>query len=199
MPNFVDDAGPSVVAPRWARAAVVTLVGLGVALACHGVAGGEVPPVGGLVLMALGGLVVTFAAAGREWSVGALVVALVGAQVVVHAAAAGPAWLGGGTDGMGGMEMTGPTHGVGPGMLLAHLVATVATAALLRRGDVGLAGLLRGVRRRCALLLRPVAAPVPRPTGRRVVGELRVPSGRVWAADVAVRGPPGRALRPAPA
>ena len=185
-----DPAGASVGVLRWARAAVVGLNATGLALLGHLAAGGTAPPAGQLALVLLAVLAVSLALSVRRWTVGPLLAVLLGSQALFHVAFGGAGHVHGGQHVAGGSTIPGHS---GPLMLVAHGVAALLTALVLKRGEDWLWGLL-------ALLARAwragrVAADPPVAAARsRVISR----SGDVPAVldllehAVARRGPPAR-------
>lgn len=131
---------------RVSRAALATLLVLGLASSAHTLGGGHAPgPLAGTVLALVVGPLAWWCTR-RRLSAVRLLALLGGAQVLVHAALTAmapgtgtgsalhvhgglPAGLGGSA---GALEAG---HAAGPGMLLAHVVATVVTALLLARAE----------------------------------------------------------------
>ena len=185
-----DPAGAaSVGVLRWARAAVVGLSATGLALLGHVAAGGTAPPAGQLALVLLAVLVVSLALSVRRWTVGPLLAVLLGSQALFHVAFGGAGHVHGGQHLPGESAMPGHS---GPLMLVAHGVAALLTALLLRRGEDWLWGLLALLAR--AWRVGRVAAEEPVAARSRVMSR----SGDVPAVldllehAVARRGPPVR-------
>jgi hypothetical protein len=170
------------------RAAVATLLVLGLASSAHTLGGGDAPgPMAGVVLALVVGPLAWWCTR-RRLSAVRLLALLGGAQVLVHAALTAMA-PGAGTGsalhvhgglppGLGGSD--GPLHahhGIGPGMLLAHVVATVVTALVLARAE--------DVLWRVVLLLLP-----------RRTRPARVPAGFRTAPSPVVVAVTGRVPRP---
>jgi hypothetical protein len=191
-------AGPLAGRLRLARVGVLGLSAYGLALGAHVAAGGAAPgwPVSVMLATLLGVLGVAFTA--RRRGIGTLLAVLVATQAVLHglfslleAPAAGCSMLTTGhhtvtavCGSAGSWAMLLPSVP----MLLAHLLATVATAWLLARGEAWLWRTLRrvlnaGSPRRPASVPR-VPAPGPEPEPGLTV--------RLWAD--APRGPPSRRL-----
>lgn len=126
---------------RLARGSAVAVVGLALALAGHGLAGGAVAHGAGTLLPAVAVLVGCVVAAQRAWTPGRLVVALLAVQVVVH----GSLWLTAGDRSvdprLAGLAAPAAAHHHGtataltPGMLAAHAVALAVAGGLLARVD----------------------------------------------------------------
>jgi hypothetical protein len=122
-------AAPTSGVLRVARGAFVGVTAMGLSVGGHLVAGGSLPaPTGAATLLALavsGGV----ACSGRRWTLSALVSVLLGVQVVCHVALAGHA----------GSHLADAhqqaAHGMSAAMVLAHVLAAIATAVLLSRGE----------------------------------------------------------------
>ncbi|KAA1419789.1 hypothetical protein FE697_017940 [Mumia zhuanghuii] len=180
------DGGDRVRRWRAVRACVAASTALAVAVAGH-LAGGAAAPPASAVLVA-GGLasVLAYGLSARRWSVRTLTGLVLGVQGVVHL------WC--------SMAATSPVGaGVeaapGPAMLLGHALATVATVALLHRGEAALLALgdvvvARPVRR-LAYALRPRL--VPQRVGAPHSGGAAPPGLRpliMLGATLSRRGPP---------
>jgi hypothetical protein len=174
------EAGRGVV--RASRAAVATLLVLGLAASAHTLGGGVAPGALALAVLALLISPLTWWATRRRLGPWRLVALLGGAQALVHAgltamaphagtAAAGhvhggvPAGLV--AEAAGATASAHPGHGLGASMLLAHALATAVTAVVLSRAEDVLwrvvAVLLPRVGRPAPapLLVRPLRAPEP--------------------------------------
>jgi len=182
---------------RASRAALATLLVLGLAASAHTLGGGAPPgTLAGVVLALLVGPIAWWCTR-RELGVLGLTGLLAGAQVLVHAGlsamapaagtasaahvhAALPAGLAGGP----GTAAAQPSHGPGTTMLLWHVVATVVTALLLARAEDVLWRVVR-------LLLPPVAASRSLPaTARAVVAPVVVLRSGRSLRPVGGRAPP---------
>lgn len=75
-------------------------------------------------------------------------------------------------------------------MLLAHALAAVVTAAVLRRGERVIVAVRRWTRRAIARIPAPVLAPAVRPVAVVVLERPLVPRSRVAAHPLSRRGPP---------
>lgn len=118
------EAEPTYGVLRWARGAVVATGSVGLGLAGHVVAGGA-PPATAPRLLLLGAAVLGgVALSGRRWTLGPLLLVLLGGQVVCHVALADA-----------GTRGHTHQHGLSAPMTIAHLLAALATAALLLRGE----------------------------------------------------------------
>lgn len=176
---------------REARAVVFTVLALSVSVALHSWASGALPPM--LAILAGGGLVGLSAVvlAGRERGFLVIAALLLAAQGGLHGLFSIVPPTGGHA-----MVMPPPAH-AGRAMLLAHLIAWVATAGWLYAGEVAVWRLARWVARRIpslgalfALLGLVVLAPAPR-AGRGWLAERRVPLPiPAWWGSVIRRGPP---------
>jgi hypothetical protein len=101
---------------------------MSLAVAGHVAGGGALP---GATAASLLGLTVvgSVALSGRRWTFSALATVLLGVQLVCHVALAGPATA------ANPAGHTHATHGTSASMLAAHVLAALATAVLLRRGE----------------------------------------------------------------
>ena len=192
-------AGPLAGRLRLVRIGVLGLAAYGLAVGAHVAAGGSTPgwPLSVMLTTLLGVLAVAFTA--RRRGLGALLGVLIATQAILHglfsvldSPGAGCSMVTTGHHtmtavcGSAGGAMLLPTVP----MLLAHLLATVATAWLLGRGEAWLWRTLRRVLNPGSPL-RPASVPrVPAPGPESEHG-LTVRLG----ADVP-RGPPARRLSP---
>ncbi len=174
---------------RASRAALATLLVLGLAVSAHTLGGGTPPGLMASVVLALLVAPVAWWCARRRLGPVRLVALLGGAQVAVHLALSAMAPVSGGASPVhvhGGLPPDlGPAsdaavhaqHTPGASMLLAHVVATVLTALVLARAE--------------DVLWRVVTLLLPRPLGRPGIPvEVRT------AAAPAVVVLSGRAPRP---
>ncbi len=177
---------------RLARTAAFAVVCVTLAAVAHwlGNGSGVHPPVvlgGGAVVLSA-----TFALAGRERSPLLICGLLVAAQVFLHELFAVSAMPGPALDHV----MHGRGLGVGLGMMVAHLTATLMTAWWLARGEAALWTVLRGVGalldRRLPRLLPPPPGPVA-PVRSFAAWPRRTGPGRVRPVlrhSIIRRGPP---------
>lgn len=189
-------------APRVARGAVAASVATFVALLSHVSSGGEVPGLFGLVVPLALSFVVCTALAGRRLSLVRLGLAVIFSQVLFHTLFV----LGSFQPGIAGHvhgaplllsgDATAPVVTAEATMWAGHLVAAVATTAMLHRGERTL-DLLRALAGRCVAWLRArarVAAVSVRPApARRVLAVVVADVVRVSAVVVEAtrrRGPP---------
>jgi hypothetical protein len=114
---------------RVARGAVVGSTAVGLAVAGHLVGGGSLPATTTAVTVL--GLTVagSVALSSRRWTLSALTTVLLGVQVVCHVALAGHA------SAANLAAHSHATHGASASMLVAHVLAALVTAVLLRRGE----------------------------------------------------------------
>ncbi|MGZ4614787.1 MAG: hypothetical protein ACXV4A_04445 [Actinomycetes bacterium] len=173
---------------RWARGATVGSSATGLALAGHLLGGGVTPPVLPLLVLAALAVASSIGLSGRRWSLPPLLGVLLGAQVSFHVVFDGAAPSH--RHAVVGHVMTG--HTLGWQMVAAHLLATLATALLLRRGEAWccrLVGVLADPLRATRQLTTPVAVGVAAPS-------VAVPrAGTFWQSRWLVlsqsrRGPP---------
>lgn len=175
---------------REARAVVFTVLALSVSVALHSWARGALPAV--LAILAGGGLVglSAVALAGRERGLPVIAALLLAAQGGLHGLfSVVPA--------TGGHPMAMPPAPADRAMLLAHVIAWLATAGWLYAGEVAVWRLVRWVAQRIpslgalfALLGLGVVPPAPR-AGRGWLAERRVPVPvPAWWGSVVRRGPP---------
>ena len=164
---------------RAARAVLVSLASVWLAIACHTFAGGMPPPeavqVGLLVVVG----VAAFALGGRRWTLPRLTAALLVVQAATHvlSAAASPmAHMAGGSD----LRMIG-----------LHVVGTAVSVVLLRHGEDALWSLVErtGLRRALTLVEATATPYVVRrhPRSHHAVAALH---GAALAARLEIRGPP---------
>lgn len=159
---------------------------MSLAVAGHVAGGGALPPATAATLF---GLTVagSVALSGRRWTLSALTTVLLGVQLVCHVALAGQATA------ANLAENGHPAHGTSPPMLIAHVLAALVTAVLLRRGESWcwrlVALLVRPARAARLFSTRPVLA-----TGARLVpaadGALAVQRCLLLADVQPRRGPP---------
>jgi len=159
---------------RVARGSVVASVGVALAAAAHGAAGGAVLADLPLAIPAAAALAGCVVAAQRAWTVGRLVTALVAVQLVVH----GSLWLTAGDQPvdprLAGLTSPASLHvhahaaaTTTPAMLAAHAVAVLAAALLLAGVDAAvltvwaLGRAVLGVRALAAVLPDGPTAPSP--------------------------------------
>jgi len=151
---------------RVARGCAVAFVGVALAAAAHGAAGGAVLVELPLVIPAAAALAGCVVAAQRAWTLGRLVTALVAVQVVVH----GSLWLNAGDrpvdPRLAGLTNPQSLHQhahaaatTTPAMLAAHAVAVLAAALLLAGVDAAV--LTVWALGRAVLGVRPVAVVLP--------------------------------------
>jgi hypothetical protein len=133
-------AAPTVGAMRIVRGAAVGVSATSLALAGHVAAGGPLPTPAIGVILVVASVSGSVALSGRRWTPSALLTVLLGVQVVFHVAFADH-------HGAAGMHHAG--HSLSASMMLGHLLAALATALLLNRGESWCWQLL-------ALLGRPV-------------------------------------------
>lgn len=189
-------------APRVARGAVAASVATFVALLSHVSGGGEVPGLFGVVVPLALSFVVCTVLAGRRLSPARLGLAVALSQLLFHTLFV----LGSFQPGVAGhvhgapLLLTGdaaaPVVSVDATMWAGHLVAAVATTAMLHRGErtVAVLGVLAG---RCIAWVRARARVAavsvgPAPTRRvhaMVVADV-VPISTVIVASARRRGPP---------
>jgi hypothetical protein len=124
---------PNAVAPtsgalRVVRGTAVGTTAMSLAAAGHVAGGGSLPPATAAILL---GLTVagSVALSGRRWTFSALATVLLGVQLVCHVALAGPATAANLTN------HSHAAHGATPSMLIAHVLAALVTAVVLRRGE----------------------------------------------------------------
>lgn len=124
---------PNAVAPtsgalRVVRGTAVGTAAMSLAAAGHVAGGGSLPPATAASLL---GLTVagSVALSGRRWTFSALATMLLGVQLVCHVALAGHATAANLTN------HSHAAHGTSPSMLVAHVLAALVTAVLLRRGE----------------------------------------------------------------
>jgi hypothetical protein len=138
---------------------------MSLAVAGHVVGGGSLPPATSATLLGLS-VAGSVALSGRRWTFSALAAVLLGVQLVCHVALAGQATAANLTD-----HNHHAAHGTSASMLVAHVLAALGTAVLLRRGEswcwrlVALLGRPAQVARLFSTrpVLRPVARLVPAP------------------------------------
>jgi hypothetical protein len=183
---------PTEGALRLARGSAVGATAMGLALAGHVASGGSAPAsttAVGLLALSVAGSV---ALSGRRWTLAPLLTMLLGVQVVFHVA------FGDHPSAAGMADHQHGAHSLSASMVLAHLLAAVAAALLLRRGESWCWRLV-------ALLGRPVhvarvfgARPVATygvQTWRLVDGSLPVLRSRQLADAQPRRGPPALLAR----
>jgi hypothetical protein len=183
---------------RLARSAAVGVAGAALAASAHVVAGGAAP---GLATLTAAGLVLAAGAliASRgPLGTARLLVLLLGAQAVLHATFELAAPSAGGHAHHGG-EAAGVLTPAGEATMVgAHVLATLALALLLARGEAWLFGAGRAAVRLVRRLTAPAArradhvAPAVRSWAGGVVPP---PSLRPLAGAASRRGPPRVALR----
>jgi len=124
---------PNAVAPtsgalRVVRGTAVGTTAMSLAAAGHVAGGGSLPPATAAILL---GLTVagSVALSGRRWTFSALATVLLGVQLVCHVALAGHATAANLTN------HSHAAHGTSASMLVAHVLAALVTAVLLRRGE----------------------------------------------------------------
>ncbi|WP_380168938.1 hypothetical protein [Jannaschia sp. R86511] len=172
------------------RAAVAAVAVVGLAGAGHLAAGGATPSLRALLLALLVVALMCTAVATRQVSARRLAAVVGGGQVVLHHAFGWvPGSHGSEADAVpAAVEAAG--HGSlwsDPTMLAAHLLATVCTVALLRRGEAALVALgsWAGPLRLVLLTVSPVGPPQP-----RAAADDPLPLGDPHLATDPVRGPP---------
>jgi hypothetical protein len=111
---------------RLVRGTAVGATAMSLAVAGHVVGGGSLPPATAAILL---GLTVagSVALSGRRWTFSALATVLLGVQLVCHVALAGHA------EAANVADHRHAAHGTGAWMLVAHVLAALVTAVLLRR------------------------------------------------------------------
>jgi hypothetical protein len=122
-------AEPTSGALRLARGAAVGTTAMGLALAGHVARGGALPTpttAGALLALSVAGSV---ALSGRRWTASALLTVLLGVQVVFHIAFGEHRAAAGVTD------HQHVASGLSVSMVLAHVLAAMTAALLLRRGE----------------------------------------------------------------
>lgn len=185
---------------RLSRAAVVSGATVFLAAGAHAMAGGSLPdPLIVAGLLAIAALPAVWLC-GRKVSPAAMIAVLGAGQLVLHEAfgvlsqssATAPALA----PTAGHVHVLGPIaghavgaagHSEGAGMLLAHALATLATALLLARGEAALWALGDWLRPLVRVLALP--AIVPAPTAPAFTEETLPGSQSVWRLP-ALRGPP---------
>jgi hypothetical protein len=190
----IGGAAPRRASLRGLRGAVVGTTATTLAATGHAMGGGAVPGPAQLLVVGAGAVVVAVALSSRRWSLPSLLLVVLGVQAAYHVAFATGA----------GVQSTGPTgpmghpgfmagmdhHGTpGLAMMAGHVLAAVATAALLARGEqwcLALVALLGASL--VAALWRPVPVRTHRP-GAAVRREER-PRALLLARTVSRRGPP---------
>ncbi|MGH1563253.1 hypothetical protein [Mumia sp. DW29H23] len=185
MSPATDPAAP---VRRWraVRAGVVASTALSVALLGHVAGGGAVPSTPAVLVFAATASLLSYHLAARRWSVRTLTGLVLAVQAGVHlwCSTAAPATP----------EATTVPDSA---MLLGHLVATVATVALLRRGEEALAGLAERVVARparriayaVAALVASTSSPRTRRPARRAVRSAPLPL-LLLGPTATRRGPP---------
>ncbi|MBM6404689.1 hypothetical protein JQN72_10595 [Phycicoccus sp. CSK15P-2] len=169
---------------RASRAALATLLVLGLAVSAHSGGGGHVPGVAAWLV--LGALVAPVAWWATRRRLGALplLILLGGAQTLVHGALLAMAPTSGGSASAHvhgavpvglGPEAAHTAHVPGTSMVLAHVVGTVVSALLLARAEDVLWRLVASLLpvlpdpARPPFVGRPTPAPAPRPLAGRPV------------------------------
>lgn len=188
--------GPAAPVPlRAARGAAVAAVGLLVAAAGHGAAGGSTAPGALGVPVALLVVAACVVASARSWTPLRLVVALSGVQVVVHGALLLGTPSAQADPRLAGVASASAAHAhdhatsLAPGMVLAHLAAVVLAAVVLARVDVAVTVLWHLARR--LLLPSAVAAlRLPGPVVVPVEALLRPARSVAHGCVATLRGPP---------
>ncbi|GGK93664.1 hypothetical protein Sme01_58620 [Sphaerisporangium melleum] len=179
---------------RLARAAVFTVVCVGLAVLGHRLAGGSGPHYWAVMAGWAGVTIGATLLAGRERSPRTIVGFLVGAQIFLHE-------LFGAAGGAGSPAGLHVSHGEGLGaalgMIIAHLTVTLITGWWLAQGESALWSMLRraggralrGLSRLLALL-GAGAAPLPPATGRPPRRILAERAREALRHTVSRRGPP---------
>jgi hypothetical protein len=211
----VDESSPHVAGPqtvlatsaptrggvRVARAAAFGVAALTIAAGAHVAAGGVLPSVTVLALLAVPVTVVAVALTGRRCGPGLLVGSMAAAQILLHETLVAlttqvPGDLAGqmsaaSASAMGGHAMA-HTDGRSVTMTAAHVVATLVTALLLARGEQALWQLVSRLLPTLPCLPRLLLACGPRPA--RVL--LSVPALRpsLVSGGSGLRGPPARLI-----
>lgn len=193
----LDPGRPSVGLPtsgvlRFARGTAVGATAMGLAVTGHAVGGRSLPASSTAVALLALTVAGSVALSGRRWTVSALVTVLLGVQAVCHVAfadhpTAAPV-----------ADHHHAAHSVTASMLVAHVLAALVTAVLLRRGE-------SWCWRLAALLSRPMhvarvftARTVPASRDRLVPsadGSLAVLRSLLLADGQPRRGPPALLAR----
>lgn len=158
---------------RVVRAAAVVLCIVGVSLAGHVAAGGNVP--GAITLAGTVAAVAVYAAAltRDRLSIGELIGAIGAGQVLLHMA----------------FMTSGGEHGGGLAMVAGHAVATVVLALVLDRGEDAAWALWCWLRPRLSIPLADSGAPPDRAESLAATATARVQ--HTWiGTSLSVRGPP---------
>ena len=166
--------------PLW----VFTCASVALGYLAHGLAMGEPPSLGAVAPAMTVALLAGHWSRRRGWSLPSLIVAVQSVQLCCHGLFAV-------TDPMSGM----PRHGYLPGnvMIVAHCLAGLSVALLLRRGEL----LLSAVGRLMHFQLGGLLRRPPIPTTRRVFGAFRrgaPASGALLPRSLFGRAPPSAAV-----
>lgn len=176
---------------RLLRGAVVGAAATTLAMGGHCLASGEPPRWASSVAAAAVIGAVSIALSGMRWTLPRLLALLLASQVGLHAFFVGtrpPSGLGHGHGHV--PEYTATLLPTSPAMLAGHLVAAVATAVLLRRGESWLLGVLDALALRAFRLLDAVVTvygvrPRPVPIPVHALPRQRTAADAWWE-----RGPP---------
>ena len=166
----------------------------------HVVGGGAVPSALALGTGTVFAVLVGTLAMGRRPSLPRLGIAVAGSQLAFHllfsslSPGLGSHAGGGhhGTPGVGSIDVVAAVpHAESPAMWAAHAVAMVATLIFLRRAELAVWRMVRGVVERLGFVDRILDAPRPSVTGRRVPGG-EPPAARPapFLTAFSLRGPP---------
>lgn len=174
---------------RAVRGSVVATCCLALSLLAHGLAGGRIPSLGAVVLLGCSLAAVCTWLSGRRWRFATLFAVLAAAQLALHplfVAIAPPA------------RATATSEPVAVAMTVAHLLAALAIAGVLLRGEDWV--------HRCAAMLcgrRPSRLPslpaVVEPALSRLPSAPSLTHEAITGGSVGRRGPPARGVSLIPA